>query len=58
MKYKDAKDVFDQKKRLYEIPQMTIGENLMFLMGACIDENGDIRCLTCGTLNECCVCLE
>ncbi len=58
MKYQDAIDIVDGKKRLGEIPQINIGENLMLLMGACIEDNGDIRCLTCGLLNECCHCRE
>ena len=56
MKLQDAIDVFGGKKLLRDIPQMSIGENLMLMMGACIDENGDIICLTCALPNECCNC--
>lgn len=55
MKFQDAIDVFDDKKRLDEIPPTTIGEDIMLLAGACLDGK-DIICLTCGFLNECCSC--
>ena len=56
MKLKDAQDVFDGNKLLRDIPQLSMGEGLMLMMGACVDENEDIICLTCNLPNECCKC--
>lgn len=58
MKLQDAQDVFDGKKYFSDIPQMTKEEDLLFSMGVCIDEHGDIICLTCHLPNECCNCEE
>jgi len=56
MKYQDAKDIFSGQKMFSEIPQLTMGENLMLILDACLDDNGDIICLRCDRLNECCEC--
>ena len=34
----------------------TFGESLQLMMGACIEDNGDITCLLCGRPNEVCEC--
>jgi len=31
-------------------------KNLMFVLDAKINEDGDIICLLCGLPNECCIC--
>ena len=34
----------------------SIAETMQLMMDACLTDNGDIICLKCGKLNECCNC--
>ena len=52
MDYKTALAIFNG-----ELPtQGTKEEIFMLSMGACLEDDGTIICLTCGKPNECCDC--
>jgi hypothetical protein len=35
-----------------------LGEKILAALGGYVDENDDIRCMSCGNLNEVCDCVE
>lgn len=37
---------------------MSLEADILALVGAYKDEQGDLRCFKCGNLNECCICQE
>ena len=51
-----AYDIVTGKARLEDVTNITDGEALHLLMGACLTDEGDIVCLKCGLFNECCSC--
>jgi len=51
-----AYDIVTGNARLEDVVNITDGEALQLLMGACLTDEGDIVCLKCGNFNECCRC--
>ena len=52
-----AYDIMSGNARVEDVVNITDGEALQLLMGACLTNEGDIVCLRCGLLNECCRCM-
>lgn len=56
MELSTARDITTGKKLIESINIFEKEEVIMLLMGACLTDEGDIVCLKCGLLNECCEC--
>ena len=51
-----AYDIVNGNARFEDFVNITDEEALQLIMGACLTDEGDIICLKCGFLNECCNC--
>jgi MoaA/NifB/PqqE/SkfB family radical SAM enzyme len=51
-----AYGIVNGNARFEDFVNITDEEALQLIMGACLTDEGDIVCLKCGYLNECCSC--
>jgi hypothetical protein len=56
MKIEEAREVYEGKSPAPA--DATLGEMIQLLMGACLEDDGNIFCLRCNLPNECCHCGE